>query len=330
VEGAAPATLTPALAGRPSKIVLAPGDPVVAAAQTALRQGLEALRFHETAALAGEVEAIHQFRIATRRLRALVELFSGVLHGLRVRLLRRELPWVGQTAAVTRECDAIEQLMRDRSARLDSTLRESLAPIYEALSARRRTEHGNFAGMLASQRYQAILRRLGSAPVRKIPPTVTVRELAPTMLRPIARGTTSAGVKLKPDCSPQRLHRLRVRLKRLRYALEMISELAGKRTRKAAAELAELQDRLGLHNDVVVAIAWMREYAADAVAPPHALLAVGALIHSLHKRQRKLARRSLKQWKRIDRNGIIREALVEVARKSQPHTQELGPAVGAA
>jgi CHAD domain-containing protein len=330
VEAAAPATLTPALAGRPSKIVLAPGDPVVAAAQTALRQGLEALRFHETAALAGEVEAIHQFRVATRRLRALVELFSGVLHGSRVRLFRRELPWVGQTAAVTRECDVIEQLMRDRSVRLDTILRGSLAPIYEALSARRRTEHGNFAGMLASKRYQTILRRLASSPVRKIPTTVTVRGLAPSMLRPIARGTTSAGAKLKPACPPERLHRLRVRLKRLRYALEMINELGGKRIRKAAKELAALQDLLGLHNDVVVAIAWMREYAADAVAPPHALLAAGALIHSLHKRQRKLAERSLKDWKRIDRNGIIRKALVELARSARPHPQDLAPAVGAA
>jgi CHAD domain-containing protein len=329
VEEAAHSAVAAAPAARPPKIVLAPGDPAVAAAQTALRQGLEALRFHETAALAGEVEAIHQLRVATRRLRALVELFSGVLHGTRVRVLRRDLPWVGQTAGVTRECDVIEQLIRDRSARLDSTLRESLAPIYEALSARRRSEHGNLAAKLTSTRYQTILGRLASAPVRKIPPAVTVRALAPTMLRPIARGTMSAGAKLKPGCPPERMHRLRIRLKRLRYALEMMDALAGKRTRKAARELAALQDLLGLHNDVVVAVAWMREYAADAVAPPHALLAAGALIHSLHKRQRKLAGRSLKGWKRIDRDGIIREALAEVARNARSHPQDLAPAVGA-
>jgi CHAD domain-containing protein len=325
---AAPDAVEPARAARPPKILLATADPVATAAKTALRKGLEALRFHETAALAGEVEAIHQLRVAIRRLRALVELLAGVLHGSRVQVLRRDLPWVGQTAGVTRECDVIDQLMRNRSARLDSTLRESLAPIYEALSARRRTELRNFAGILVSPRYQTMLERLANAPIKKIPPTATVRDLAPAMIRAIKRGTTSAGAKLKPGCPPERLHRLRIRVKRLRYALEMIDELAGKRTRRAVRELAALQDLLGVHNDVVVAIAWMREYAAQAVAPPHTLLAAGALIHSLHKRQRKLAGRSLKGWKRIDRSSIIREAQAEVGRNARSHPR--APADGAA
>lgn len=307
-----------------------PSDPVVTAAQAALRQGLEALRFHQAAALAGEVEPIHQLRVATRRLRALVELFAGVIHGSRVRALRRDLPWIGQSAGVTRECDVIEELIRDRSAKLDDSLRESLAPIYEALSARRRTEHGNLAAMLTSKRYQIILKRLADAPIRKIPPAVTVRDLAPAILRPIARAVMNAGAKLKKDAAGERLHRLRVRLKRLRYALEMMDELAGKRTRKAARELAALQDRLGLYNDVMVAIAWLREYAAGPAATPDALLAAGALINSLHTRQRKLAARSLKEWKRIDRDGIIRDALEEIARNARAHSTDSAQAVAAA
>ena len=330
MEDAAPAAVAPPIAARPPKIVLAPDQPVVAAAQNALRQGLEGLRFYETAALAGEVEAIHQLRVATRRLRALVELLSGVLHGSRVQVFRRDLPWVGQTAGATRECDIIEQLIRKRSARLDSSLCESLAPVYEALSARRRNEHGNVAAMLASRRYQTIVGRVATAPVRKIPPTVAVRDLAPAMLRPIARGAKRAGAMLRPGCPPERLHRLRKRLKRLRYALEMMEELAGRHTRKAVNGLADLQDLLGLYNDVVVAIAWMHEYAADPAAPPHALLAVGALIHSLHKRQRKLADQSLKGWKRVDRDGIIQEALAEVARNAGARSQDQALAVGAA
>jgi CHAD domain-containing protein len=173
-----------------------------------------------------------------------------------------------------------------------------------------------------------MLERLANAPIKKIPPTATVRDLAPAMIRAIKRGTTSAGAKLKPGCPPERLHRLRIRVKRLRYALEMIDELAGKRTRRAVRELAALQDLLGVHNDVVVAIAWMREYAAQAVAPPHTLLAAGALIHSLHKRQRKLAGRSLNGWKRIDRSSIIREAQAEVGRNARSHPR--APADGAA
>jgi len=50
--------------------------------------------------------------------------------------------------------------------------------------------------------------------------------------------------------------------------------------------------------------------------PPATLLAAGALIQSLLKRQRKLAARCLKRWKRVERSGIIREAIAEIGRKA--------------
>src|SRR5580692_11405524 len=45
-----------------------------------LATGLAAMMYHADAAIAGEIEPVHQMRVATRRLRATVRLFAGVIH----------------------------------------------------------------------------------------------------------------------------------------------------------------------------------------------------------------------------------------------------------
>jgi CHAD domain-containing protein len=108
----------------------------------------------------------------------------------------------------------------------------------------------------------------------------------------------------------------------------MTDEMTGRRGRKAVKRLTEMQDLLGAHHDAVIAIAWLRRFADTANAPPAALLAAGALIQSLHRLQIKLTSRSLEHWKKLERDGIIRKALAEVARHARP--QDQAPAVPAA
>jgi CHAD domain-containing protein len=145
--------------------------------------------------------------------------------------------------------------------------------------------------------------------------------MAPAMFRPIARSVMRAGAKLEPESPPELYHRLRIRIKRLRYAFEMNEELAGKRGRKTVKRLVEMQELLGQHHDAVVAIEWLRRFAGTSNAPPPSLLAAGSLIQSLHRRQQKLTTRATKQWKKIERADIIRDTLAEVARNGQLQEQ---------
>ena len=301
---------------RPSKIVLSPDDPLGAAAQAAIAEGVEALKQMQAGAIAGEVESLHQLRVATRRLRAAIELFAGVLHGSRVRVYNRDLPWLGLAAGMVRECDVTGDLIRARSAKLDPKMAEALAPIYDALAARRKGEHQAFLAMANSRRGVLLLERLSRPMIRKVDAGTTVRSKAAVMIRPMARSVVRAGAKLVEDSPPELFHRVRVRVKRLRYAFEMIAPLGGKRHKKALARLVEMQDLLGLYWDGVAAVAWLRSHCASGAVPPATLLAAGALIQSLLKRQRKLVARCRKRWKRLERSGIIRDAIAEIGRKA--------------
>jgi CHAD domain-containing protein len=310
---AVPAGAPPEPVNRPPQVLLSPEVPVREAAQNALTTGLEGLIFHRPGVIAGEVEPLHQLRVTARRLRAVVELFDGVIHATRANIYRRDLRWVGHTAGAVRECDVWQELLRDLSTKLQPSMRDALAPVYEALAERRRAELAKVVELLESDRYRKLMVRLSSTLLKKTRPGLTVGSAAVAMVRPTARAVARVGATLQESSTSEAFHRLRIRVKRLRYMLEMLRKIGGKRTKKAVRRLEEMQELLGTHHDAVTAIAWLREFAVSATVAPATLLAVGALIQSLDKRARKLAIRTVKDWKRLNRSAVIADALAEIA-----------------
>jgi CHAD domain-containing protein len=292
--------------------LLLPDEPLTAAARRALAFGTEALMHEAPAAEAGEVEAIHQLRVATRRIRAVIELFAAVLHGTRMRLWRRDLAWIAAQAGVVRECDVMPVVIRDRAAKIGPEFGAALGPIYDSLTARRSAELAKLRQALNSQRFVVLVDRLGKPLFRKVAPDAQLGPAVAGLLRPVVRTAIRAGANLGDDPADDQLHRLRVRIKRLRYSLEMLAALGGKRLRKTLARLKDLQELLGECNDVAVTIAYLRSYAESSGAPPAAVLAAGALIQSLAGRRRKLARRALKALQRLERGGRLGAMIAEV------------------
>lgn len=317
---------TTVAAARPRKIVFSPDDTVEAALRTAMGLGLAMMRGEEPAALAGEVEPLHQFRVATRRLRTAVELFAPFMYSARVKMYRRDLRLIGNTAGAVRECDVIGQLIRARAAKLDPQFSGALEPCYEAIAKSRAAAHQTFTGMVGSTRYNRMVERIANPLVRRNGNGRRVRECALTMLMPMVQGVMRTGERLVDDAPPEVFHRMRIRVKRMRYALEMFSELGSKRHKRAMARLAEMQELLGTHHDLVTAALHLREYAGTDGVAAATLLATGAMIESLGKRQRKIAARCVKRWKKAERSDIIRQAVAEIVRASnnQPPRPEAG------
>jgi CHAD domain-containing protein len=319
MDAVAPAT--PAPVTRPRQVLLSAGEHLGAAGQRALAIGLENLIAHGNGTVAGDVEPIHQLRVATRRLRATVELFDRVFHTTRAKIYRRDLRWAGHTAGGVRECDVWGELLRALAAKLEPSLRDSLAPAYQALAERRRVELAKVVELVESEQYQRLMARLASPLVKKSPPEATVGAFVIVTVRRAVASISRAGSRLEPSSSPELFHRLRIRLKRLRYMLEMLRDIGGKRARKAIRRLEDMQELLGSQHDAVTAIAWLREFACSAGVPPQTLLATGALIQSLDKRAAKLAARSVRRWKKLERSGILADAVAALAASAHAATQ---------
>jgi CHAD domain-containing protein len=301
------------------RALVAPDSSIADSARLALAGGVTALKHYETAAVAGEIEPVHQMRVSVRRLRATIRLFATVIHGARKRIYERELKWLGQAAGGVRDCDVMAELLRDCSAHLEPTLAESLTPVVKALAARRATELSRFVDDLRTKRYARMCERLADPLLRRAVPAIDVGCYAPVMIAPIARKVRKADKRIAAaDVPPALFHRLRVRVKRLRYAFEMLPGMCGKRSRKALARLEQMQELLGAHQDLVATLAWLRNYAGGAHdVAPETLMAVGALVQTLGERRQKLAVQTYRRWRKVARAGVIKDALNEISRLAQ-------------
>ena len=314
----------------PPEISLAPESGIVDAAVAAFADGVAALQFYTPAAIVGEVEGVHQYRVTLRKLRAAVELFAPILHGSRVGFYRRELPVVGRVAGAVRDCDVLAELIRKHSAALDPQTARALTPAYQILADQRVATMRALVAFLGSPRYLRTMHRLSPTLTRRLPPSVTVLTEAPTLIRGVVRTASRAGARLAPDSLPTVFHHLRTRLKRLRYSIEMLDQLAGKRSSKALKRLRAMQEDLGEIQDLVNTADWLRTFAARPALPAETLMATGALLQHVSERRAKTAGRAFRQWKKFEQGGLMNKAVIEIASRAREQADAPISSAGAA
>lgn len=250
-------------------------------------------------------EHVHQLRVGLRRLRSALQLFRPARRQARADGAAQAPPasgadpqtdeaWLAEQAATlfrklgaARDAEAIggpvAQSLRDalRSVGLPE---DDLLPLLPAADA---ADPAACVRDAASQHLLLGLMRMGqqkpanrAAAVDDLvrPPPDSARALRRLLAERLQRWhrqvKRDAGRFAALD-DPAR-HRLRKRVKRLRYAVEFVAALYPKKATAAyAGPLRRLQDRLGLLNDLTVAIDAYRR--AGAAGEPRALFALGWL-----------------------------------------------------
>jgi CHAD domain-containing protein len=293
-------------------------EPAALTLRSALGVHLRALAAAEDGVRAGEVEPVHQLRVATRRLRATLALFAPLVPKGLSRFAERELAWLGTAVGSVRDLDVLDQAVADLAKRLDPELRGTLGPIAVAIRERRSVARDALVKSLASGRCRRLRARIGTFAGSRLPTTTDGRlgELAPRLLRPILRTTLRAGRGVNAESPPAEVHRLRVRVKRLRYALETLRGSEDKATDKLLRRLSRLQDVLGDYQDAVTQAAWLRTHAETTLLAPGPLLGVGALLQLLSRRARRRRKRFPESWQRFDQQKLHRRVLDELAAES--------------
>jgi CHAD domain-containing protein len=247
---------------------------VVDRATPLLKAHVRALFRQLPPALAGDEEAIHQMRVAGRRLRVALPLLARKPNGRRVRRGRRILRELTRSAGTSRDLDVgvalFEERVRERGEadaerrtlrqRLRSARSRSRVRMAEALMdidiARVRRDLRIVVSRRAELVFTALLRLRDARDVRG---TAILESLE----------------ALGDGFDPAALHRLRIRLRRLRYAAELAEKLTGQ-TSEAPAFFRQLQDLLGHVRDAHVLSCWMARQAAAAVSRGQASLAAAA------------------------------------------------------
>src|SRR5207253_6893116 len=120
-------------------------------------------------------------------------------------------------------------------------------------------------------------RMLRHGPLRRSPASRTPALVAaPDLVARRYRRARKAGAVLGPTSAPEEVHALRIRCKRLRYALEFVGPLYPKRTPELVRRLVDVQDNLGAYQDAKVAMAHIRGLV-DAGFPPGTVFVLGRI-----------------------------------------------------
>jgi CHAD domain-containing protein len=218
--------------------------------------------------LGDDAEAVHQARVATRRLRSHLRTFRTLLEPEWTATLREELRWLGGEFGAVRDADVLLDRLQHRLDELAPSERKAGERIVEGLAAQREAARDELLAAMRAPRYVELLDQLVDAARQ---PRLALRVAGdggsdPEILRGLVRapwGHLRRAVRELPEDPPdQALHDIRIRAKRVRYAAEAVTPVFGKDARQFVDAITRLQDTLGEHQDAVVAGQWLREAAA--------------------------------------------------------------------
>ena len=222
-------------------------------------------------------EAVHQLRVAARRLRSALATFKPILGGDGWESVKTELRWFSHACDAARNLDvyADETL---RPAELDAEPSLGLTALRKSVDAARREAWAKAGEAAASARFRALM--IDTAAwvetgdwLNSEAAEAPIKPFARHALKRHARKVAERGGEARGADDAAR-HRLRIEAKTLRYAVEALGSLFGAaRTRRYLRHVRELQEALGALNDLAAA----GPLAAGLTLTPQAAFAAGEL-----------------------------------------------------
>jgi CHAD domain-containing protein len=235
-----------------------------------IRQRLNALTRSLPGAQQGDAKLLHRARVATRRLREALPL---VTRGARGRKLKRTVRRLTRALGPVRELEValetlealaaagevprgamtkLRQVIREERQRLWADMRSRVARVdldklrHRAAAAARKGHAQTARGRIRDPK------RIADARARAARRAVRLREAV----------ENAAGIYL-----PDRLHEVRIAVKKLRYAMEVSREVSGSRGSAGIRALKNAQDLLGRVHDHEMLIARVRAVQGSPQAP---------------------------------------------------------------
>jgi CHAD domain-containing protein len=245
-------------------------------------------------------DAVHQMRVAARRLRSALRVYRRLLPGTRG--LADELRWLGRRLADARDLEVQHEHLRESVAALPDELVVGPVPA-------RLTRHFGPASASARDR---VLKTLGDKRYRRLldavdrllaDPPLTSRASRPAA-KELPKHVRRAYRKTKGRVASDTLHQARKAAKRYRYALEVAESPVGKKAGKARKAAKDLTKVLGEHQDGTVMRPLLRELGMKA----HLAGENGFTFGLLHDRERarcaEVERVYPRYWKQVRKTRL--------------------------
>ena len=240
----------------------------------------------------GDADAVHDMRVAIRRLRSTLRTFRGLWDRPRSEKLRSELKWLGNRLGKVRDGQVVSAALTGAvhseppelvagpvAARLQRRFAGETLPAQEHLRA-----------TLDGERFRSVLANLDALLLQR--PAGRRRWVTRRPGKALRRAERlfARAEQSRPEHRDVALHEARKAYKRGRYAVEVFRS-TGKPARRLAKRLSRLQDVLGEHHDTVILRGLLREEGMRAYGEGENAFTYGLL----HGRQQETANRLLRE-----------------------------------
>ena len=270
---------------RPARPGIRKSDTMAEAAFKTLRFHFDRMLDHEAGTReGGDIEDLHDMRVATRRMRAALRVFGPYLDADVMRPIDRGLRRTGRMLGAVRDLDVFYEKTMVYLDALPESRRGDLDPLLAVWQERRDHARGAMIDYLDGDRYPrfveaftALLDDPGRASLGYIDDDGEARPHRVAHVLPAVLYDRVAGVWAYDDViaghdTPLvRFHRLRIAGKAMRYTFEFFEEVLGPDAKPLIAATKEMQDHLGDLQDAVVTCNVLRNFLAwGAWEPPAA------------------------------------------------------------
>jgi inorganic triphosphatase YgiF len=276
----------PSRAFHGSKIILRHDISIAAAFQVIGRSVLRHIAANEPAVSAADPDGVHQMRVGVRRLRAAITVFSEMLDCSQTEQIKRDLKWLAGKLAPVRDLDVFLKGKIEMFEASGSPT-AGLPELKGELIYRRDIAAESAKAAIATARYRLLilsilewvedgkwLKRSHAHGNRKIRPFAA--DLFERRTRKARRKAKRAG-----EVDAHARHKLRIAIKKLRYALYFFETLyshdaSAKALSRYKKHLKDLQDNLGMLNDIAVHQKLAAKLAAGSGGPKPELVSFAA------------------------------------------------------
>ena len=292
---------------------LTPDLPLSRAAAMILRLKLPEVLHYQAAAEAGKINGIHDMRVASKRLREAVRVLRPALPKEARRQLLPVIEGLNDALGEVRDRDVLRQALKQMPA-ADASLPD-LQPIRKALGRERRLKQQRLRQVFKdlqrsdfAHQYEQLMDALERQPAAgQLPVARFASEAIGTRLQEVMDNAHDIAGRY----DSRRFHRERIRVKKLKYALEPFLPLLGAERAELYTMVSDLQELMGQVHDVDV----QGETISDWIVT-HGLTDGVRALRYVARVRRALLRQTREHFKRMveqDFEGRLQRVLTELA-----------------
>jgi CHAD domain-containing protein len=235
-----------------------------------IRQRLRALTRALPAAQQGDPTPVHHARVATRRLREALPLVLPGSHG---RKLQSQVRRLTRALGPVRELDVALQTLEELGAAGEAP-RVAIVRLKQVIGQERQRLHAVMCREVARVDLDKLRHHAVTAARKGHLQFAGTRVPDPKRVAKAQQRAARRAVRLRSAIEnagniylPDRLHEVRIAVKKLRYAMELARQVSRSRAVARIRKLKEAQDLLGHMHDLEVLIARVRALQGSAKAP---------------------------------------------------------------